>query len=165
MLDFEEALNKGMGCKITDEEKVQIIDEADWLIAVGINEGETAAVDTLLAIVGEKNEDISGLLNPPANSGQLDLVDQINESENLTSNIDGTTLIPLFTNEHFDEKSIFIQSMPHISKNHKQLIINIIHYTPSRLYELVTSTKIFPIISYNFWLIINVNFIFLRHDI
>ena len=58
------------------------------LLHVGINEGETAAVDTLLAIVGEKNEDISGLLNPTANSGQLDLVDQINESENLTSNIE-----------------------------------------------------------------------------
>ena len=28
------------------------------------NEGETAAVDTLLAIVGEKDEDISGLLSP-----------------------------------------------------------------------------------------------------
>ena len=53
------------------------------LLHVGIKEGETAAVDTLLAIVGEKEEDISGLLNPSTNSGQLDLVDQINESENL----------------------------------------------------------------------------------
>ena len=52
------------------------------LLHVGIKEGETAAVDTLLAIVGEKEEDISGLLNPSTNSGQLDLVDQINESEN-----------------------------------------------------------------------------------
>ena len=34
------------------------------LLHVGIKEGETAAVDTLLAIVGEKEEDISGLLNP-----------------------------------------------------------------------------------------------------
>ena len=52
------------------------------LLHVGIKEGETAAVDTLLAIVGEKDEDISGLLNSTTNSGQLDLVDQINESEN-----------------------------------------------------------------------------------
>ena len=53
------------------------------LLHVGIKEGQTAAVDTLLAIVGEKDEDISGLLNSTTNSGQLDLVDQINESENL----------------------------------------------------------------------------------
>jgi pyruvate dehydrogenase E2 component (dihydrolipoamide acetyltransferase) len=52
------------------------------LLHVGIKEGQTAAVDTLLAIVGEKDEDISGLLNSTTNSGQLDLVDQINESEN-----------------------------------------------------------------------------------
>ena len=56
------------------------------LLHIGINEGETAAVDTLLAIVGEKDEDISGLLSPSSNSGQLDLVDQINESENLIQN-------------------------------------------------------------------------------
>ena len=58
------------------------------LLHVGIKEGETAAVDTLLAIVGEKDEDISGLLSPSSSSGQLDLVDQINESENLIQNTD-----------------------------------------------------------------------------
>ena len=42
MDDFDEALNKGMGCKITAKDKVQKIDEADWLIAVGINEGENS---------------------------------------------------------------------------------------------------------------------------
>ncbi len=53
------------------------------LLHIGINEGETAAVDTLLAIIGEKDEDISMLLNPnpKVDSAQLDLVDQINESE------------------------------------------------------------------------------------
>ena len=34
------------------------------LLHIGIKEGETAAVDTLLAIIGEKGEDISLLLNP-----------------------------------------------------------------------------------------------------
>ena len=58
------------------------------LLHIGIKEGETAAVDTLLAIVGEKDEDISGLLIPSSSSGQLDLVDQINESENLIQNTD-----------------------------------------------------------------------------
>ena len=33
------------------------------LLHIGIQEGETAAVDTLLAIIGEKGEDISGLLS------------------------------------------------------------------------------------------------------
>ncbi len=32
------------------------------LLHIGINEGETAAVDTLLAIIGEKDEDISALI-------------------------------------------------------------------------------------------------------
>ena len=53
------------------------------LLHIGINEGETAAVDTLLAIIGKKNEDISSILNPEIkkDSAQLDLVDQINETE------------------------------------------------------------------------------------
>jgi hypothetical protein len=42
MDDFDEALNLGMGCKITAKDKVEKIDEADWLIAVGINEGENS---------------------------------------------------------------------------------------------------------------------------
>lgn len=33
-----------------------------YLLYIGIQEGETAPVDTLLAIIGEENEDISGLL-------------------------------------------------------------------------------------------------------
>ena len=52
------------------------------LLHIGINEGQTAAVDTLLAIVGDKDEDISLLLrNDSKISGQLDLVDQIKETE------------------------------------------------------------------------------------
>ena len=52
------------------------------LLHIGINEGETAAVDTLLAMVGEKDEDISALINSELKmSGQLDLVDQIKETE------------------------------------------------------------------------------------
>ena len=51
------------------------------LLHIGIHEGETAEVDTLLAIIGEEGEDISQLLVPVNNSVQLDLVDQINETE------------------------------------------------------------------------------------
>ena len=52
------------------------------LLHIGINEGETAAVDTLLAIIGEDGEDISQLINPSSSSLQLDLVDQINQVKN-----------------------------------------------------------------------------------
>ena len=36
------------------------------LLHIGVQEGESAPVDTLLAIIGEKGEDISSLLHPPA---------------------------------------------------------------------------------------------------
>jgi len=83
------------------------------LLHVGVKEGETAAVDTLLAIVGEKDEDISGLLNPSTNSGQLDLVDQINESENLTSNIEEEAT--LMVSDPISNDSFEIITMPRLS--------------------------------------------------
>ena len=53
------------------------------LLHIGINEGETAAVDSLLAIIGNEGEDINSLISENIqNTGQLDLVDQINETEN-----------------------------------------------------------------------------------
>ena len=59
------------------------------LLHIGINEGQTAAVDTLLAIVGEKDEDISSLLiNDDKIIGQLDLVDQIKETEESEDTVD-----------------------------------------------------------------------------
>ena len=50
------------------------------LLHIGIKEGETAAVDILLAIIGEEGEDITELLSPSKGPVQLDLVDQINET-------------------------------------------------------------------------------------
>lgn len=40
------------------------------LLHIGIQEGETAKVDTLLAIIGEEGEDISGLLNASASESK-----------------------------------------------------------------------------------------------
>ena len=40
----------------------------------------------------------------------------------MNSNIDGTSLMPLFSDQPFDEKPIFIQSMPHITENHKNYL-------------------------------------------
>ena len=42
------------------------------LLHIGIEEGETAKVDALLAIIGEEGEDISGLLDGSADSGSDD---------------------------------------------------------------------------------------------
>ena len=39
------------------------------LLYIGIKEGETAAVDSLLAIIGKDGEDISGMISPPAPRG------------------------------------------------------------------------------------------------
>lgn len=83
------------------------------LLHVGIKEGETAAVDTLLAIVGEKEEDISGLLNPSTNSGQLDLVDQINESENLIQIVEDEPI--LNNSDSISNDSFEIITMPRLS--------------------------------------------------
>lgn len=57
--------------------------------------------------------------------GLIDVFPTITELiglESLNFNIDGTSLVPLFTNQHLDEKPIFIQSMPHISENHKSYV-------------------------------------------
>ena len=59
------------------------------LLHIGVKEGETASVDSLLAIVGEKDEDITSLLNNDSKiSGQLDLVEQIKETEKSDDNAD-----------------------------------------------------------------------------
>ncbi|WP_375252418.1 pyruvate dehydrogenase complex dihydrolipoamide acetyltransferase [Dokdonia donghaensis] len=42
------------------------------LLHIGIEEGQTAKVDTLLAIIGEEGEDISGLLNGDASAKEED---------------------------------------------------------------------------------------------
>jgi pyruvate dehydrogenase E2 component (dihydrolipoamide acetyltransferase) len=82
------------------------------LLHVGIKEGETAAVDTLLAIVGKQGEDITGLLSPSSSSVQLDLVDQINESEGLQISDDESTKSDVVTNSN---DSFQIVTMPRLS--------------------------------------------------
>jgi pyruvate dehydrogenase E2 component (dihydrolipoamide acetyltransferase) len=52
------------------------------LLHIGIQEGGTAKVDTLLAIIGDKDEDISGLLNgDPSTSSGTDEKDTENKEE------------------------------------------------------------------------------------
>jgi pyruvate dehydrogenase E2 component (dihydrolipoamide acetyltransferase) len=80
------------------------------LLHIGINEGETAAVDTLLAIIGEDGEDISQLITPSSSSLQLDLVDQINETENINNKEEEQLVEPELKNDSFQ-----VVTMPRLS--------------------------------------------------
>jgi pyruvate dehydrogenase E2 component (dihydrolipoamide acetyltransferase) len=80
------------------------------LLHIGINEGETAAVDTLLAIIGEDGEDISQLITPSSSSLQLDLVDQINETENINNKVEEQLVEPELKNDSFQ-----VVTMPRLS--------------------------------------------------
>lgn len=51
------------------------------LLHIGIQEGETAKVDSLLAIIGEEGEDISGLLNGSNSESKSEDVANQNDSE------------------------------------------------------------------------------------
>ena len=60
------------------------------LLYIGIQAGETAPVDSLLAIIGNEGEDISALISPPTPEGgatKVEVVDKTPVSENLKSEI------------------------------------------------------------------------------
>ena len=46
------------------------------LLYIGIKEGETAAIDSLLAIIGKEGEDISALISPPTPEGGATKVEE-----------------------------------------------------------------------------------------
>ena len=80
------------------------------LLHIGISEGQTAAVDTLLAIVGEKDEDISLLLISDSKiSGQLDLVDQIKETEKSEDIVENSI------DSNLDKNNFQVIKMPRLS--------------------------------------------------
>lgn len=56
------------------------------LLHIGIQEGETAPVDTLLAIIGEEGEDISGLLNGGGKSSEKEGSGKENKKEESKEN-------------------------------------------------------------------------------
>jgi len=49
------------------------------LLHIGVQEGETTKVDTLLAIIGEKGEDISGLLKGTGSTQKTDVKETAKE--------------------------------------------------------------------------------------
>ena len=77
------------------------------LLHIGINEGETAAVDSLLAIIGKEGEDISGLISGSAATPAVDeaKVEASTESETINNNPQ-TSELP---------KGVVVVTMPRLS--------------------------------------------------
>ena len=79
------------------------------LLHIGIAEGETAKVDSLLAIIGEEGEDISGLVN---GSNEIEKSDSISEEEDTVADV---------SNVDLDESSqelpegVIVVTMPRLS--------------------------------------------------
>ena len=79
------------------------------LLHIGINEGETAAVDSLLAIIGKEGEDISGLISGAET--KTEAPEEVNhevksESQPTTDNAQPTTSLP---------KGVVVVTMPRLS--------------------------------------------------
>ena len=79
------------------------------LLYIGINEGETAAVDSLLAIIGKEGEDISGLISGAETKTEAPV--EVNhevksESQPTTDNAQPTTSLP---------KGVVVVTMPRLS--------------------------------------------------
>ena len=85
---------------------------AGTLLYIGIPEGETAPVDSLLAIIGKEGEDISGLISPLApEGGTIPLVSENEKVEDksqqpTTNNQQPTTELP---------KGVIVVTMPRLS--------------------------------------------------
>ncbi|MFP4847128.1 pyruvate dehydrogenase complex dihydrolipoamide acetyltransferase [Winogradskyella sp. PE311] len=79
------------------------------LLHIGIPEGETAKVDTLLAIIGEEGEDISGLLN---GSTEAEKSDAISEGEDTVEDVSDVD----FDNSTEDlPEGVIVVTMPRLS--------------------------------------------------
>jgi pyruvate dehydrogenase E2 component (dihydrolipoamide acetyltransferase) len=82
---------------------------AGTLLYIGIKEGETAAVDSLLAIIGKEGEDISGLISggnsTPATAEAKAEVPALAETQPTTDNSQPTTL----------PKGVVVVTMPRLS--------------------------------------------------
>ncbi|WP_333877765.1 pyruvate dehydrogenase complex dihydrolipoamide acetyltransferase [Flavobacterium sp.] len=76
---------------------------AGTLLYIGIQEGETAAVDSLLAIIGKEGEDISGLISGTATEAQTEAPAQ---TEPATNNPQPATSLP---------KGVVVVTMPRLS--------------------------------------------------
>ena len=76
------------------------------LLHIGIQEGETAKVDTLLAIIGEEGEDISSYLNGNSEVEKSDATPEAKDEEKDTSNVDTKEDLP---------EGVTVVTMPRLS--------------------------------------------------
>jgi len=77
------------------------------LLHIGINEGETAAVDSLLAIIGKEGEDISGLISGAESSGAETKTEApVEANHEVKSESQLTTSLP---------KGVVVVTMPRLS--------------------------------------------------
>lgn len=75
------------------------------LLYIGIKEGESAACDSLLAIIGKEGEDISDLISSPTPEGGVAVEANETDSEPTTNNQQPTTL----------PKGVVVVTMPRLS--------------------------------------------------
>jgi pyruvate dehydrogenase E2 component (dihydrolipoamide acetyltransferase) len=76
------------------------------LLHIGIEEGQTAPVDVLLAIIGEKGEDISGLIAGGETSNEIKPVETQNEEGKTASTSEATSALP---------EGVVVVTMPRLS--------------------------------------------------
>jgi len=80
------------------------------LLHIGIPEGGTAKVDTLLAIIGDEGEDISGLLNGGAEVEKPDVTPEGEDAKSNSSDVDSDTSLKAELPE-----GVIVVTMPRLS--------------------------------------------------
>ncbi|MCL6294091.1 pyruvate dehydrogenase complex dihydrolipoamide acetyltransferase [Jejuia spongiicola] len=80
------------------------------LLHIGVQEGETTKVDELLAIIGDKDEDISGLLNGNTEVAKSDVIPEVKDEPKDVSDVD-------FTEEVKQDlpEGVIVVTMPRLS--------------------------------------------------
>ncbi len=80
------------------------------LLHIGVQEGETTKVDELLAIIGDKDEDISGLLNGNTEVTKSDVIPEVKDEPKDVSDVD-------FTEEVKQDlpEGVIVVTMPRLS--------------------------------------------------
>ena len=84
------------------------------LLYIGIPEGETAAVDSLLAIIGKEGEDISGLISPPTPKGGV-VGEEINNSSSDENKIPESSPSPSGRAGEGLPNGVVVVTMPRLS--------------------------------------------------
>ena len=83
------------------------------LLHIGINAGETAPIDSLLAIIGKEGEDISALISPLASKGEI--VGEEIDSKKIDNNAPVSTPSPLGRVGEGLPKGVVVVTMPRLS--------------------------------------------------